>query len=297
MKIQKKIILGILLLCAIIGTIGCGKKETIKIASKPMTEQYVLTEILKLLIEENTDYSVEITKGVGGGTTNIQPALMKGDFHLYPEYTRSGWLNVLKKEEMIKDDDTLFENLQAGYSELGLEWVGLYGYSNTYGLAVRQETADQYGLKTYSDLAKESTSLVFGGNPDYIELETGYSRLCDTYGMQFQDTKQMDIALKYEALKNKEVDVINAFTTDAQLSANKLVLLEDDGKFFETYMAGTVVRKDTLQKYPKLKEVLMKMDGLISEKEMQEMNYKVEVNHRDEAEVAREFLEKKDLIP
>ncbi len=295
-KLLKKGVIWLLLACMAFGMYGCGEKGTIKIASKPMTEQYILTEIIAQLIEAETDYQVEITKGVGGGTTNIHPALTKGEFDLYPEYTRTAWLNVLKKEEMEKDDEKLYASLQEEYGAMGLTWAGLYGFSNTYGLAVRQETADEYGLSTYSDLAAASPQLVFGGNPDYIELETGYPRLCEAYHMQFQDTVQMEIALKYEALKNKEVDVVNAFTTDAQLAANQLSLLTDDQSFFETFEAGTVVRKDALEKYPELKGVLEKLNGLISEEEMQQMNYEVEVNGKEDKEVARQFLEDKGLL-
>ncbi len=298
-KLTKKIatqlaacFIGGVLLC----TAGCGKPEVIHIASKPMTEQYILTEIMKQLIEANTDYQVEITKGVGGGTTNIHPALIKGDFDIYPEYTRTAWLNVLKKENMEKDDTTLYGLLQKEYDTLGLSWLGLYGFSNTYGLAVREDTVTQYGLATYSDLAAVSDQLIFGGNPDYIELATGYPRLCEAYGMNFKDVKQMEIALKYQALFNSEVDVINAFTTDAQLGANNLTLLTDDGQFFETFMAGTVVRKDALKKYPQLEKVLTRMSGLISQEEMQQMNYDVEVNGKEDIQVAKEFLISKNLI-
>lgn len=122
------------------------KTEPIRIASKPMTEQYILTEMIGQLIEAETDYEVEITKGVGGGTTNIHPALVKGEFDLYPEYTRTAWLNVLKKEEMEKDDDKLYGQLQEEYDALGLTWTGLYGFSNTYGLAVRQKPLRSTGL-------------------------------------------------------------------------------------------------------------------------------------------------------
>ena len=296
MKYMKRGITLLLLAGMILGICACGKKESIKIASKPMTEQYILTEIIAQLIEEETDYEVEITKGIGGGTTNIHPALVKGEFDLYPEYTRTAWLNVLKKEEMEKDDALLYDQLLAEYDQIGLTWTGLYGFSNTYGLAVRKETAEQYGLSTYSDLAAASGELIFGGNPDYIELETGYSRLCTAYNMEFKDTKQMEIALKYEALTNGEVDVINAFTTDAQLAANDLVLLTDDGGFFETFLAGTVVRKDTLEKYPELQGVLEKLNGMISEEEMQQMNYEVEVNGKEDKEVARQFLESKGFL-
>ena len=296
MKYMKRGITLLLLAGMILGICACGKKESIKIASKPMTEQYILTEIIAQLIEEETDYEVEITKGIGGGTTNIHPALVKGEFDLYPEYTRTAWLNVLKKEEMEKDDAILYDQILAEYDQMGLTWTGLYGFSNTYGLAVRKETAEQYGLSTYSDLAAASGELIFGGNPDYIELETGYSRLCTAYNMKFKDTKQMEIALKYEALTNGEVDVINAFTTDAQLAANDLVLLTDDGGFFETFLAGTVVRKDTLEKYPELQGVLEKLNGMISEEEMQQMNYEVEVNGKEDKEVARQFLESKGFL-
>lgn len=293
---MKKKIVFLLVVCMTVILCACGKKEPVKIASKPMTEQYILTEIIAQLIEEETDYEVEITKGVGGGTTNIHPALVKGEFDLYPEYTRTAWLNVLKKEEMEKDDEKLYQQLLTEYDALGLTWTGLYGFSNTYGLVVRQDTAQQYGLSTYSDLAAASGGLIFGGNPDYIELETGYSRLCETYQMQFKDTKQMEIALKYEALKNGEVDVINAFTTDAQLAAGGLVLLTDDNVFFETFDAGTVVRKETLERYPELKAVLEKLNGLITEEEMQRMNYEVEVNGKEDREVARQFLEEKGFL-
>ena len=296
MKHIKKGILGLVIIGMLFGLCACGEKGTIKIASKPMTEQYILTEILAQLIEAETDYKVEITKGVGGGTTNIHPALVEGEFDLYPEYTRTAWLNVLKKEEMEKDDAKLYASLQEEYDGMGLTWIGLYGFSNTYGLAMKKETVEQYGLSTYSDLAAASGELVFGGNPDYIELETGFPRLCEAYHMTFKDTVQMEIALKYEALKNGEVDVINAFTTDAQLAANDLVLLTDDNVFFETFDAGTIVRKDTLEKFPKLQGVLEKMNGLISEDEMQQMNYEVEVNGREDKEVARQFLEGKGLV-
>lgn len=134
---MKKRIAFLLVVCMALILCACGKKEPVKIASKPMTEQYILTEIIAQLIEAETDYEVEITKGVGGGTTNIHPALVKGEFDLYPEYTRTAWLNVLKKEEMEKDDEKLYQQLLAEYDALGLTWTGLYGFSNTYGLAVR----------------------------------------------------------------------------------------------------------------------------------------------------------------
>lgn len=287
----------LLVMMMLLSVTGCGNKDnTIKIASKPMTEQYILTEMMKQLIEEKTDLKVEITKGVGGGTTNIHPAMLKGEFDIYPEYTRTAWFSVLKKEEN-PDDDTLYKQLQEEYEKLGLVFGGLYGFSNTYGLAVRKETAEEYELTTFSDLAAVSDRLVFGGNYDYIEKEDGYPLLCSSYGMNFKDTLDMEIALKYKALLQKEIDVMNAFTTDAQLTGNDLVLLSDDKQFFSSYMAGTVIRKEILDKYPQLQDVLAQMNGLITEADMIVMNYDVEVNGMEDAEVARNFLKQKKLLP
>lgn len=276
---------------------GCGKEDggVIKIASKPMTEQYILTEMLKLLIEEDTNLTVEITKGVGGGTTNIHPALLKGEFDLYPEYTGTAWVTVLKHEE-IPDEAALYENLKKEYDETGLHFTGLYGFNNSYALAVRSEIADEYGLETYSDLAAVSGEVVFGGNYDYIEREDGYPLLCSTYGMDFKDTVDMDIALKYQAMEQGDIDVTNGFTTDAMLSVADVKVLKDDKDFFTTYYGGTVVRKDTLEKYPELEAVLEKLTGRISDEDMQSMNYRIEVDEQDETEVAAEFLRREGLI-
>ena len=155
--------------------------DTIRIATKPMTEQYVLGEMLKILIEKDTDLHVELTQGVGGGTSNIQPAMESGEFDLYPEYTGTAWNMVMKEEGLYTEE--LFDDLQAFYNdELSMEWTGMYGFNNTYGLVVRREIAEQYDLKTYSDLARVSEQLVFGAEYDFFEREDGYDALCDTYG-------------------------------------------------------------------------------------------------------------------
>lgn len=303
MKKKTKMI-GALALALVLGVTmitGCsagGQKEsgTIKIATKPMTEQLILGEMLSILIQENTDLNVEITKGVGGGTSNIHPALIKGDFDLYPEYTGTAWNNILKKTE-YPDDETLWNTLTNEYdAQFGLKWVGMYGFNNTYTLALRREIADKYNIKTFSDMAKYTPEITFGANPDFYEREDGYQALCDAYGFSFKDHMDMDIGLKYNALNSGEVDVINAYTTDGQLSVADAVSLTDDKGFFKNYYCGTVVREDTLEKYPELEGVLKKMDGIITNEEMSKMNYDLEVNNRDEHDVAMEFLKSKGLI-
>lgn len=296
MKNLKKYItkgLSVMLTILTISIVGCSKKgETVKIATKPMTEQLILGEMLGLLIKENTNLDVEITHGVGGGTSNIQPALLKGEFNLYPEYTGTGWNFVLKEDGTV-DEEELFNKYE---SEYGLQWVGMYGFNNTYGLVVRKDIVDEYGIKTYSDLAKYASELNFGAEYDFYEREDGYDALCKTYELNFKSTSDLDIGLKYQAINSKEIDVMNIFTTDGQLSVSDVVVLEDDKGFYPTYYCGTVVRNDTLEKNPELKDVLLKMDNIINDSEMSKLNYEVETNGRDEREVAEEFLISKGIL-
>ena len=277
MKKKGKVLICILAILLIIIPVGCSKKsETIKIATKPMTEQFILGEMLNIIIEENTNLNVEITKGIGGGTSNIHPAILKGDFDMYPEYTGTGWSFVLKETE-IPDDETLYKQLQEKYnSEYDLTWVNLFGFNNTFGLVIRKDLAEKYNIKTYSDLAKYSEELTFGAEYDFYERDDGFDALCEEYNMNFKKSVDLDIGLKYNAINSKEIDVMNIFTTDGQLSNSDVVVLEDDKDFYQTYYCGTVVRNDTLEKYPELKEAIMKLDNIINEEEMAKLNYLVE---------------------
>ena len=269
----------------------------IKIATKPMTEQFILGEMLKLVIEDTTDYSVELTKGIGGGTNNIMPAMESGDFDLYPEYTSSGYIMVLKHDSDGISDEDMWKQLQKEYKDkYDMSWIGQYGFNNTYALIVREEAAKKYNLTKTSQLAEVSDELVFGGNSDYIERKDGFHLLCDTYGLKFKDVKDIDIGLKYEALKKGDIDVSNGFTTDAQLSNDNVRVLEDDKHLQVNYFCSNVVRNDTLKSHPGLEEAIMKLDNSITDKEMASLNYKVEVEGKEDVEVAKDYLTEKGII-
>ncbi|KIO43506.1 MULTISPECIES: glycine betaine ABC transporter substrate-binding protein [Sanguibacteroides] len=270
--------------------------DTIRIATKPMTEQFILGEMLRLLIEENSDLQVKITKGIGGGTSNIHPAIVKGDFDLYPEYTGTGWLVILKKDSLLPADE-LYSALQKEYlDKYRLYWIGRYGFNNAYSLAVSNDKARKYHLKTYSDLTRYPDQFIFGAEYDFFEIHDGYDALCKFYDLKFKKTMDMDIGLKYEAIKSNKIDVMNIFTTDGQLSGAELTVLEDDKRFFPTYYCATVVREETLKKHPELKKILMLMDGILTDQEMADLNYQVEIAGNSERDVAANFLQSKGLI-
>ena len=273
------------LLAILAAALSSRKGETIHIATKPMTEQYVLGEMLDILIEQDTDLEVELTQGVGGGTSNIQPAMESGEFDVYPEYTGTAWNMVLKEEGLYTED--LFEEMEQEYQErYSMQWAGMYGFNNTYG----------YGLKTYSDLAAVSDQLIFGAEYDFFEREDGYDALCETYGLSFKETMDLDIGLKYQALNQERIDVMVVFTTDGQLSASDVVVLEDDKQFYPSYLCGNIIRSEVLEEHPELNEVFEKVTGIISDNDMAQMNYQVETEGREPRDVAEEFLDARGLL-
>lgn len=276
---------------------GCGGKSgggVVHMATKPMTEQYIMGYMMRDLIQQDTDLTVDVTEGVGGGVANIQPALEKGEFDFYPEYTGTGWNAVLKEDSLY--DESMFGQLQAGYGALGLTWTGMLGFNNTFGLAVTRAAAEECNLKTYSDLAAVSDRLTFGAEYDFFEREDGYDALQSTYGMNFADTVDLDIGLKYDAVNQGKIDAMNIFTTDGQLSVADIVVLEDDKGLYPSYMCGFVVRQDTLEQYPELQAVFDRVTGLITDGEMAEMNYLVEAEGVEPEDAARNFLQAKGLL-
>jgi glycine betaine/choline ABC-type transport system substrate-binding protein len=300
MKSKSIITIVVIILSLSVIVSGCTSKSAVEkkvvVASKPFTESYILAEIISGLIEQNTDIIVERKMGIGGGTSNIQPAMVAGEIDIYPEYSGTGWLFVLKKQA-ISDNTEMMAGLKSEYSKLyGIKWLDPYGFNDTFALAVKRSFAEEKGLKTYSDLAKISKTLKFAAEYDFYEREDGYPGLVNTYGFAFKETKDVDIGLKYEAIATDQVDVINVFSTDALLLTNDLNVLADDKNFFPPYFAATLIREETLAKYPELEGVLNSLVGTINNDEMIAMNSAVDNDKKDPKVVAEEFLKSKGLI-
>lgn len=299
---MKRIFTIFLLVLLLLGTnlffVGCDKKEnTICIAAKDFTEQYILGEMLKILIEEKTDYNVELTSGIAGETSIIMPAMEKGDFDLYSEYDSTAWMTVLKRPK-THDIEEMHNGLQRTYNETyNMKWLGYYGFDNTYGIAVRKETAEKYKLVTYSDLAKVSNKIIFGAGYEFFEREDGYEDFQKLYGFEFKEIKEMNLSLKYNALLDGQVDAITIYKTDGRMENPALVELEDDLNYFPPAMCAAIVRCDALNTFPELEETLLLLEGAISNKEMQHMNAAVDLDGEDPQNVAKIFLKEKGLIP
>jgi osmoprotectant transport system substrate-binding protein len=289
----------LVVLVAVLG-VACGQRTaqvTLKIGSKDFTEEFLLAEMYALLLED-AGFKVERKFNLGG-TPVAHAALQKGDIDLYPEYTSTGLLTVLKQPAM-QEPKAVLDAVRKGYQEqFKLAWLEPASFNDTQALATTKEVSEKTGIKTFSDLSSKAAELRLGGPAEFAEREDGIKGLQKAYGgFEFKEFKQLGTgSLRYEALKTGQVDVIVAFSTDGQISGLGLVLLKDDKAFYPAYQAAPVVRADVLDKNPKIAEALNKLAPLLTEEIMAGLNWQVDGPDKKEYKaVAKAFLQDKGLL-
>ncbi|MFA9376565.1 MAG: glycine betaine ABC transporter substrate-binding protein [Lachnotalea sp.] len=295
----KKRVTGLLLIMvmAVSGLLsGCSKSDTIIIGSKDFSENILLGEMLAQLIETHTDLKVDRKLNLGGTFVCFE-AIKNGDIDVYPEYTGTG-LTAQLEMDVISDPDEAYSIVSDEFNkQYNITWLTPFGFNNTYTLAVSDAVYQEYGIETFSDLAKVSENLVFGAEHEFFDRADGYDGLIEKYTMTFSgDPMKMNNSLKYQAIGNGDMDVTDAFATDGALKQYNLKVLTDDLGFFPPYYAAPIVKNETLEKHPELKEVLNMLGGVIDDATMTSLNYKVDVEGTDVAVVAKEFLQEKGLL-
>ena len=274
-----------------------GSAGTVTIGSKDFTEEFIVAEMYAQMLE-NAGFTVTRKLNLGG-TPIAQAAIIKGDIDLYPEYTSTGLMTVLKQPAM-QDPMQIFSTVKAGYEQqFKLTWLTPSPFNDTQALAMTQATADKFGIKTYSDLASKAPQLVLGGPAEFLSREDGLPGLQKAYGgFVFKDTKQLGTgSLRYQALLGGQIDVVVAFGTDGQINGDKLALLKDDKSFYPIYNVAPVVRQDTLAKYPQIATVLNKLAPYLTDAVMSGLNWQVDGPAKMEpAAVAKAFLQQSGLL-
>lgn len=270
--------------------------DAIKVGSKNFTEQYILAEMYAALLE-NAGFKVERKINLGG-TLIAHQALTTGQIDLYPEYTGTALASVVKGT-MSTDPDKVYNDVKDFYAKnFNLTWLKPTGINNGYVIVVRKETADANNLKSLSDLAKVSNTLVFGGGAEFPDRADGLPGLKRVYNAEFKEFKQFaKLGLRYDALSQKDIDVANGAATDWQIGAQGLVALDDDKGLFPPYYVAPIVRQQTLDANPKLKDVLESLGSHLDNATMRILNAKVETDHEEPKDVAAEFLKEKGLLP
>lgn len=295
---KKKIMIMIAaLLVMTLALSGCGgDKKSVVIGSKDFSESIILGEMFAQLIENNTDIEV-VRKLNMGGTFVCFEAIKNGDIDIYPEYTGTG-LTAQLKMDVITDSEEAYRVVAEEFNkQFNIKWLSPLGLNNTYTLAVTQEVVEEYGVETFSDLAAVSEDLIFGAEHEFFNRQDGFEGLVDAYGMEFAgEPKKMQVALKYQAIGNGDMDVTDAFATDGQIIQYNLKILEDDKGFFPPYYVAPIVKNETLEQFPELEGVLDMLAGLVDDATMTELNYRVDVEGESAETVATDFLTNAGLV-
>lgn len=291
------IIAGVLCICIIGYSViqGRNKNNTIVIGSKNFTEQLLVGNMVADVIEANTDLKVERKLNLGG-TQVAFSALQSGELDAYVEYTGTGLVNILNEEVSGSPEDVYDKVCNEFIEKYNMKWLKPLGFNNTYALAVKSDTAEKYNLKTISDLAKVSNQLIIGPTIEFPNRPDGLIGLQSAYGLDFEKIKAIDGSLRYTALMNDESDVIDAFSTDGLLEKYKLIVLEDDKKFFPPYYAAPLIREETLKKHPELEDVINQLGSKLSDDTMRELNYRVDSLKESPDAVAKDYLTQIGLI-
>lgn len=270
--------------------------QTIIIGSKNFTEQVILGELLAQQIETQTKLKVDRRFNLGG-TFICHEAVKSGQISGYVEYTGTAFTAVLKQNP-ISDPQVVYNQVKQEYAkEFNLEVMPSLGFNNTFAITIRGDEAKRLNLKTISQAAQYTPQWQAGFGYEFLERADGYTGLAKAYGLKFdKPPQQMEIGLMYQALAQKKVDLIAGNSTDGLIPVLNLFVLEDDKKYFPPYQAVPIFNQATLQKYPEVRDAIAKLSGLISNQEMQKMNYQVDNQSRPAEIVVREWLKSQSKI-
>ena len=264
-------------------------ERKITIGSKFFTEQVLLAELLAQHIEARTGIPVERKTNLGG-TLLVHKALLAGELDLYVEYTGTALTAVLN-ETPSGDSSAVYARVKSLYAErFLLEVTEPLGFENTFAVVIRGDDAQRFHLRTMSDLVPIAPKWRVGVGYEFLERPDGFRGWSERYGVHFADKPRvMDLGLIYRALVDHQVDLVAGNSTDGLIESLGLVALQDDKHYFPPYDAVPIVRQSTLARFPQLRGALAELAGTISASDIRRLNYAVEGQLRDPAEVVRQF--------
>ena len=293
--VRRLVVPFLLALLTMFSAIACNSSTGIKVGSKDFTEQFILGEMYALALE-NQGLKVERKLNLGG-TPVAQAGLESGQIDLYPEYTGTGLLTVLKQPAQ-SNQKQVFDTVAKAYKEkFNLVWLEPAPMNNAQALVMTQEGSKKYGIKTISQMVAKASQLTMIGPPEFEAREDGLPGLNKAYGdFKLKKFIPADPGLRYKTLNNAQADVAVAFGTDGEISALKMVVLEDDKKLFPPYQVAPVIRQETLDQNPGIRDVLNTLSPKLTTETMQRLNYEVSGKQREPTEVAKEFLTQEGLL-
>lgn len=263
-------------------------QDAVIVASKPFAESYLLAEMFAQILEAE---GIPVERRPGLGSTEICfGALRSGAVDVYPEYTGTGLMAILGERVAASPRGTFRAVSRAFEERWDVHWLPPLGFENTYAIAVQGRTAAEYQLRTLSDLARVAPRLTAGFSPDFIGREDGLRGLRRVYGLGFMAERALLQAVKYRALIEGTVDVIDGYSTDGAIARYDLVVLDDDQGFFPSYEAAALVGSRLWGERGDAVRALIRLSGRLDEPLMRELNRRVEVAGELIPRVARDAL-------
>ncbi len=297
MKITKPSLILFIFLATSFSSLFADERRPITIGSKLFSESYILAEMIAVILEEKYDLKVDRKISLGGTKINFE-ALNGRSIDIYPDYTGTGYVMILKRkdigtpEEVYKKVSTIFKN------DYGIIWSKPLGFNNTYALAIRSDDPRLSVFNKISEISPISNQFRIAAAYEFMEREDGYQNFAKTYELKFKpiNIKSVEAGLMYNAIKSQEVDFIVAYSTDGRIKANNLKLLEDDRRFFPPYSAAYLTTKEAIEEFPEILEAFKILEGTIDENTMAALNYEVDELKRDSRIVATNFLIRRGII-
>ena len=279
------------------GLVGCSppRPNHPVIGAKNFTEQVILGELLAQEIEAHSNLKVERRFYLAGSYICHQ-ALVAGRIDAYVEYTGTA-LTAILKQPLDRDPDSVLKTVRRLYAErYNIAVADPLGFENTFAMVIRGDDAERLRLRTLSEAARYTPQWTLGVGYEFEQRPDGLAGLKAAYGLRFNGSpRTMDLGLLYRALTARQVDMIAANSTDGPIQALHLTALADDRRYFPPYEAVPLVRKEALERWPEIRVALQALAGRVTADDMRSMNEAVDGQHRDAAEVVREFRANKGL--
>ena len=272
---------------------GCESTSNKKvvIGSKNFTENEIVAEIYALALE---DAGFEVERNFDISSSVVHEAITNKEIDLYPEYTGTGLLSVLKESATTgQSEQEVYDIVKKEYNEkYNITWLNYSPANDGQALVIRTAVAKKYNIYTISDLQQHASELRFVSQGEFDEREDGLPALAAVYGeFNWKSSKVYDNSLKYEILSKDEGDVCPAGPTEGNLVQKKYTLLKDDKGVWPPYNIAPIVRNKVLKKYPEIKKVLNKISPKITTKAITKLNAKVDVDKEEYTDVAKEFYD------
>lgn len=285
--------------CSLPGLKNASAPDEVQITALATSESQIMSHMLRLLIEHDTNGKIKPTIINNLGSSTIQHnAIVDGQANMSgTRYTGTDLTGTLKMDPIINPKKAMAATQKGFKEKYNQTFFNSYGFDNTFALMVTQETAKKYHLEKVSDLKKYAPNLRLGMDTTWENREVdGYPAFQRKYGFKFGENRPMQIGLVYDALENGSLDVAVGYSTDGRIAAYNLKVLKDDEHFFPPYDASPLASDKLLKERPELKPIIQKLEGKISTKEMQNLNYQADGEGQEPAIVAQKFLEKHDYF-